>query len=112
MPYPLMEYVTATAGADGRAVVSTGPQKFGDSWEVKSLATTTTSTAQSQLRVYRGVESDSALVASSYSGNQDNAGGSSILVPGQDKLVFVWSNADPGSVCTCRLEGDLNSGRR
>ena len=110
--FPLQEYLQATADADGRAVVSTGPAKFGDSWTVKSMATTTDSSTESQLRVYRGAESDSALVASTYSGNQDTAGGSEILVPSQDKLVFVWSNASPGALCTCRLEGTLNSGRR
>lgn len=109
--YPLLEYVQATADANGRAVASTGPHKFGESWVITSLNTNTNSVAESQLRVYRGVESDSAIVASSYSGNQDSAGGSEIKVPAQDKLVFVWSSADPGSLCTCRLEGDLNSRR-
>jgi len=110
--YPLMEYVEAVADANGRATVTTGPQKFGDSWTVKSMATTTTSTSESQLRIYRGVESDSALLASTYSGNQDTAGGNEIQIPGQDKLVFVWTGCDVGAVCTCRIEGDLNSGRR
>ena len=109
--YPLLEYVQATADANGRAVVSTGPHKFGESWTITSLNTTTNSVAESQLRVYRGVESDSAIGASSYSGNQDSAGGSEIKVPAQDKLVFVWSGADPGAQCTCRLEGELVSGR-
>lgn len=109
--YPLLEFVQATADANGRAVASTGPHKFGESWTVTSLNTTTNSVAESQLRVYRGVESNSALVASSYSGNQDTAGGSEIKVPAQDKLVFVWSGADPGAQCTCRIEGDLNSRR-
>jgi hypothetical protein len=109
--YPLLEYVQATADANGRAVVSNGPHKFGESWTITSLNTTTNSVAESQLRVYRGVESDSAIVASSYSGNQDSAGGSEIKVPAQDKLVFVWSGADPGAQCTCRIEGDLVSGR-
>lgn len=109
--YPLLEYVQATADADGRATVATGPHKFGESWTIKSMNTTTNSVAESQLRIYRGVESDSALVASSYSGNQDTAGGSEIPVPAQDKLVFVWTGCDPGAQCTCRIEGDLVSGR-
>lgn len=109
--YPLLEYVEATADADGKAIASTGPYRFGESWTITSLNTTTNSVAESQLRVYRGVESDSAIVASSYSGNQDTAGGSEIKVPAQDKLVFVWTGADPGARCTCRIEGDLISGR-
>lgn len=110
--YPLLEYVTAIADASGKAMVSTGPQRYGDSWTVTLLATTTNSTTESQLRIYRGVESDSALVATTYSGNQDTAGGNTIQIPAQDKLVFVWSGASLGAVCTCRIEGDLNSRRR
>lgn len=109
--YPLLEYVQATADANGRAVASTGPHKFGESWIITSMNTTTNSVAESQLRIYRGVESDSALIASTYSGNQDSAGGNEVKVPAQDKLVFVWSGADPGASCTCRIEGDLISGR-
>lgn len=109
--YPLLEYVQATADANGRAVVSLGPKKYGDSWTVKTLATITDSTTESQLRVYRGVEANSAIVASTYSGNQDTASGNPIDVPSQDKLVFVWSNASVGANCTCRIEGDLNSRR-
>lgn len=109
--YPLLEYVQATADANGYATVSTGPHKFGERWIVTSLNTNTNSVAESQLRVYRGVESDSAVVASSYSGNQDTAGGNEIKVPSQDKLVFSWTGADPGSLCTCRIEGELISGR-
>lgn len=109
--YPLLEYVQATADSNGRAVVSLGPKKYGDSWTVKTLATITDSTTESQLRVYRGVEADSAIVASTYSGNQDTASGNPISVPSQDKLVFVWTNASVGANCTCRIEGDLNSRR-
>jgi hypothetical protein len=109
--YPLQEFVQATANASGRAIVSKGPGKFGESWEVTTLAASSTSILESQLRVYRGVESDSAQVASTYSGNSDTAGGNTIQVPGQDKLVFVWSGCTPGATCTCRIEGTLNSRR-
>lgn len=109
--YPLLEYVQATADANGRAVASLGPKKYGESWVVKILATVTNSVAESQLRVYRGVESESAVVASTYSGNQDTASGNTIDVPSQDKLVFVWAGATAGAQCTCRIEGDLNSRR-
>jgi hypothetical protein len=110
--YPLMEFVQATVDSNGRAVVTKGPARYGDEWVIKMFAATSTSTSESQLRIYRGVESDSAIVASTYSANQDNASGSEITVSSQDKLVFVWSNATPGSQVTCRIEGDLNSSRR
>lgn len=108
---PLLEYVQAIADADGRAVATAGPKKYGESWTVNLLATMTDSTTESQLRVYRGVESDTAIVASSYSGNQDTASGNALEVGSQDKLVFVWSGASVGAACVCRIEGDLNSRR-
>lgn len=108
---PLYEYVQATADENGRASVTTGPKKYGESWTVRTLATVTDSTSESQLRVYRGVEADTAIVASSYSGNQDTAGGSEIVIGSGDKLVFVWTGASNGATCTCRIEGDLNSRR-
>lgn len=113
MIIPLLEYVEATADANGRAVASTGPAKYGESWDVTLISTTTNSADESQLRVYRGVESDSAQILSTYSGNSDTAGGgSTIAIPSQDKIVFVWSGCTPNATCTARIEGDLKSGRR
>lgn len=110
--YPLQESVTAVADSNGRAVATRGPQRFGDSWEVTLFGASTTSVKESQLIVYRGVESMTAKVASTYSANNDTAGGDPpIILPAGDKLVFVWASADPGSICTCRIEGTLKSRR-
>jgi hypothetical protein len=103
----LYEFAQATADGTGRAVDSLGPAKFGDQWDISLISTNTTSTSQAQLRVYRGVESDSTMILSTYSANNDTASGSKITVRAGDKLVFVWSNADPGSICTARIEGEL-----
>lgn len=108
---PLLEYVQATADDSGTAQAEISPAKYGDSWVIRLLATNTNSVAESQLRVYRGVVSDSTMVASTYSGNADNAGGSELRLSAGEKLIFVWTNADVGSVCTCRLEGDHISQR-
>lgn len=110
--YPLQESVTAIADSNGRAVVTKGPQRFGDSWEVTLFGATTTSVKETQLVIYRGVESMTAKVASTYSANSDTAGGDPpIVLPAGDKLVFVWSGATAGAVCTCRIEGKLKSRR-
>lgn len=111
--YPLQEFVQATADANGRAVGTTGPERYGERWSVTLINTNTNSSTESELKVYRGVESNSARVLGTYSGNSDTAGGGKpIDVPSGDKLVFVWSGASPGAICTARLEGDLISGRR
>lgn len=112
MKYPLMEFVEATANAEGRAEISKGPDKYGTSWNVRMFACSSNSTTESRLKVYRGFESPSAMVASTYSGNGDTSGGDEIEVSSNEKLLFVWENASPGSLCTCRFEGDLNSQRR
>lgn len=109
---PLMEYAQATADANGRAEVSAGPDKFGDRWEINLITTNTNSTAQTELRVYRGVESETTRVLGTYAANNDTASGTTLVARAGEKLVFVWSNADPGSICTVRIEGDFISGRR
>jgi hypothetical protein len=109
---PLMEFAQAVADANGRAVATAGPDRFGDRWDISLMNTNTNSTSQTELRVYRGVESESARILGTYAANSDTASGSTITVMSGDKLVFVWSNADPGSICTVRIEGDFHSGRR
>lgn len=108
----LHEYAQGIADSTGRAVATAGPGKFGEQWDISLITTNTNSTTQAQLRVYRGVESTTSQVLSTYSANNDTASGSTISVRAGDKLVFVWSNADPGSICTARIEGDFISGRR
>lgn len=109
----LHEFAQATADASGRAVAYAGPEKFGDQWDVSLINTNTTSTAQTELRVYRGVESDTTRLIGTYSGNNDTASGSKpITVRAGDKLVFVWTGADVGSICTARIEGEFITGRR
>lgn len=107
-----MEFAQATANGTGRAVAEAGPKRAGDRWEITLINTNTNSTAQAELRVYRGVESESARLFGTFSANSDTASGSTITVGSGDKLVFVWSGADIGSICTARIEGDIYSGRR
>lgn len=108
----LHEYVQGIADSSGTVEVATGPGKFGEQWDISLITTNTNSTAQAQLRVYRGAVADTAQILSTYAANNDTASGSTISVRAGDKLVFVWSNADPGSICTARIEGELISGRR
>lgn len=112
MRIPLFEFAQATADANGRAVDNAGPAKYGETWEITLINTNTTSTAETELRVYRGVESETCRILGTYSGNSDNAGGSPVKVQSPDKLIFVWSGATAGAICTARIEGDLITGRR
>lgn len=110
--FPLLESVNAIADASGRAVVTKGPERYGESWSVTLINTSTNSVLESKLRVYRNVESPTAQVLGTYSGNNDTAsGGEAIRVNAGDKLVFVWSNCTVGASCSARLEGDYHSRR-
>lgn len=111
MQIPLLEYVQATVGADGTATVNIGPRKYGDRWTVTTLASQSNSALETTLKVYRGAAVPTAVVASTYSGNNDNAGGAAIEIGSADKLVFQWTGATPGAICTCRIEGTLTSQR-
>lgn len=108
----LHEFAQATANSSGRAVATAGPSRYGDRWEISLINSNTTSTAQAELRVYRGVESETARILGSYGANSDTASGSTVTVRAGEKLVFVWSNADVGAICTARIEGEFITGRR
>lgn len=114
---PLDEYVTATttddgSGLTGSAMATIGPRRYGETWYVNLISTQVTSTAQSTLKIYRGVKSDTSIVAGTYSANFDTAsGGSEIIVKNGDKLTFEWTGADIGVECQARLEGVLYSDR-
>lgn len=106
----LIESLRATADASGRAAASAGPQRYGERWTVTSMATLSDSTSESSLRVYKGSEAPFNIVATSYSGNQDTAGGSSLMLVNGDLLVAVWSNCSSGASCTLTIQGE-RSGR-
>ena len=109
--FVLHEYVEATADANGRASATKGPAKYGDSWDVESFSTSTTSVLETQLRIFLGPEQQSAQKASTYSGNSDTAGGTALKVQSQEKLLFVWTGATPGARCVCTVYGKLISTR-
>ena len=107
----LHEFVQATADSNGRAAAEIGPHRYGERWEIELIYTSTNSIQQSRLKVYRGVESESARILGSYSGNDDTASGGTTKLQAGERLLFVWTNADPGALCTARLEGEFISQR-
>lgn len=114
---PLDEYVNAIAiddgtGITGTATVTIGPYRYGESWYINLITSQIQSTHQSTLKIYRGVISNTSIVAGTYSGNFDTAsGGSNIELKNGDKLVFQWTGADIGADCQARIEGTLYSER-
>lgn len=85
-----------------RAQVS--PQIYGVKWRIERIATSTTSTKDTELRIYRGDEQPNRLVDSTYSGNLDTSD-TPIIVETTEQLKFVWSLGDPGSIATATIHG-------
>lgn len=102
----LDESVRATADANGRAVAELQVGRYHEQWHITGMTTQTTSESDTELRVYRGSETASGLVASTYSGNLSTAGGSPLDLRFGDKLTAVWANATPGAICTLTVWGD------
>ena len=101
---PVSVSASATFDENGRAVAQLGPSTFGIRWTIKRMSTSTTSGAESQLVVYRNAEQASARIDGTYTANQ-NTSETEIALQTLEKLVFVWTQGDPGSVATIVLEG-------
>ena len=108
----LNEFIVATADATGTASGTKGPYRYGDQWYIDIIASETNSSKQTTLTVYRGIQSNTSILAGTFSGNFDQAtGGSPIVVKDGDKLTFVWTGCNPGDICQATLTGTLYSGR-
>lgn len=105
MSTPVSVSASATFDVNGRAIASLGPSVFGVRWKLSRMVTSTTSTAETQLRVYRNTEQPSTLVDSTYTANQ-NTSETTLTLMTLEKVVFVWSGGDTGAVATVVLEGE------
>lgn len=106
MPDQLVESLRATADGNGVARASTQPPRYGEEWTVTGMATTSDSTTDCELRVYKGGEFASGLVANSYAGRGDSAGGSPVKVLFGQELTAVWTGCTPGAQCTLTIQGE------
>jgi hypothetical protein len=106
----LDEGKTGTIGADGRAVVTIGPNTPSSRWVVRNIAVSSTSAIDTECRVYYGNEAPQNLIAGTFSGNRDNVGVGLGLNPGS-VLTAVWENGFPGATVSVSVYGDLNVDR-
>lgn len=115
MEVPLFREAVAVSADDGtgtaRAVAMIGPEKFGDLWHVNLMTSTSDSTTDVQLRVYRNLESAGAMIDSTYAGRQATSPCDYMLRTGE-KIVAVWTKGDIGATATIRLEGTISSLRQ
>ena len=101
---PLSKEVQAVANAAGSATLSLGPTLYGDEWQVESemVQNTTPSTSTNSPRAVMTIAG--VAQAGTFTGVQDDAAKVATLRQGQVVKV-VWSQCDPGSVCTLSLYG-------
>jgi hypothetical protein len=101
---PLDTNRTAVFNAAGIARLEIGPVVFGETWRIRRMTVSTSSTANTDARVYLNAEIDTRMVAGSYSGDRD-FNETDITLQTLDKLIVVWVDGTPGANASFLLQG-------
>lgn len=101
---PLDTNRSATFGPTGIARIQIGPTVFGESWRVKRMGVSTTSVADTDVRVYLNAELDTRMIDGSFTGNRDFSD-TDISLQTLDQLIVVWVNGTPGAYASFVLQG-------
>lgn len=112
---PLLASANATFISDGvggsvARVPHLGPRRYGTTWHVTHMVSTTNSVVPSQVRVYRNIESPTTIVDGSDSANQDTSE-TDITLGSGEFLTFVWTKGDIGAIATITVSGEMSTGR-
>lgn len=105
MTVPLFQSESGIADANGRAVVRISNLVAFEQWTVTRWTVSSTSTAETEARVYRDQESPSNFIEGTYSGRQD-ASDTNQSIGSNEHLVCVWSGATVGSRCVFTINGE------
>lgn len=105
MTTPLFLSDAGIADANGRAVARISNLVAFEVWKVTRWTVSSTSTTETQARVYRNQESPSNFVEGTYSGKQDSSDTTQHVGSGEH-LLCVWSSATPGSRCVFAINGE------
>ncbi len=105
---PLTETPSTLFGADNRASITIGPQRYGHVWKITRITVSTTSVVNTQMRMHLNTESPTAFLDGSYSGNSDT-NDTSITLQSLDKLIFVWTGGDIGASAQVGLYGTVET---
>lgn len=101
---PLDTNRTAVYDSTGTARLTIGPTVFGEIWRVRRMTVTSTSTIDSDARVYLNAELDSRLVAGTWSGNRD-FNETDITLQTLDRFIVVWVGGTPGALASFLVQG-------
>lgn len=104
----LDESAGCTIAADGTGTVYLGPNIYGQSWAVALITVQCSSTTSSQFQLYRNSVMPQNLIGATWAGNQDSDTSDSIpdLQYGE-RLVGVWTGADPNSTAHIVVNGQI-----
>lgn len=105
MTVPLVLSESGVADASGRAVARISNLVAFEHWTVSRWTVSSTSTTETEARVYRNHESPSNFIEGTYSGRQDASDTKQTIGSGEH-LVCVWSGATPGSRCVFSINGE------
>jgi hypothetical protein len=102
----LFESAQAIADATGKATAILQPMRAFEYWDVTGTTVQSTSTTLiPAARVYKGVETPSALIDGSVNGVLDTSDTPYTLLNGEQVRV-VWDNCDVGARCTVTVRGE------
>lgn len=104
MSIPLLVSADGIANVNGRAEVRIGPDVYGDEWTINYVSVTNNGASESRCDLYQNVVSDTAFLEATGRGNRDTSDTNFRLIQGET-IVFVWQNADPGSISMAVARG-------
>lgn len=111
MSFPLNASDTAKFVSDGKggtvARITLGPQKYGESWDVRNASISTTSAAQSTCRMYHTFESPNSFIDGTSKANL-NVSSIETVLNSLEHLLFVFTNGDMGAYATVALNGTMD----
>jgi hypothetical protein len=101
---PLDTNRTTVFDATGTARIVIGPTVFGENWKIRRMAVTTSSTQDTDVRVYLNAEIDTRMIDGSYTGNRDFSE-TNLTLQTLDNLIVVWVGGTPGAYASVLLQG-------
>lgn len=105
MQRPLDTNASASFDSTGVARVRIGPKVFGETWRVRRMTVSTSTTGgETDARVYLNSEIATRMVAGSYSGNQD-FNETDITLQTLDELIVVWQGGTVGTRADFLVQG-------
>lgn len=111
MSFPLNASDTAQFVSDGKggtvARLSLGPQKYTESWDVRTASISTTSVAQSTCRMYHSFESPNSFIDGTSKANL-NVSNIETVLGSLERLLFVFTGGDMGAYATVALNGTMD----